>query len=80
MFHYMSGFATKIHGRTFENSIGGLLAPGSRFLTSTIREPIGVIGQVIPFNFPLLMCSWKLAPALTAGNTGIDINSIWQVL
>lgn len=73
MFHYMAGFATKIHGRTFDNSIGGLLAPGARFLTSTIKEPIGVVGQIIPWNFPLLMAAWKLAPALAAGNTGASV-------
>ena len=52
MFYYMSGWATKIHGRTFDNSIPGIIAPGARFLTSTIKEPIGVIGQVSESQFP----------------------------
>jgi phenylacetaldehyde dehydrogenase len=72
IFHYMSGWTTKIHGRTFPNSVAGLIAPASaRFLTSTLKEPIGVIGQVIPWNFPLLMAAWKLAPALACGNVSV---------
>ncbi len=43
--------------------------PGSEFLSYTLREPIGVVGQIIPWNFPLLMAAWKLAPALAAGCT-----------
>src|SRR5699024_389857 len=39
------------------------------YLTLILKEPIGVVGQVIPWNFPLLMAAWKLAPALAAGNT-----------
>jgi phenylacetaldehyde dehydrogenase len=61
MFRYMAGWATKISGKTFNFS-----TPGA-FHSYTLREPIGVVGQIIPWNFPLLMAAWKLAPALAAG-------------
>ncbi|MEU0110585.1 aldehyde dehydrogenase family protein [Streptomyces sp. NPDC006251] len=64
-FHYMSGWATKIEGNTIPMSSA---APG-RFLSFTQREPIGVVGQIVPWNYPLLMAAWKLAPALAAGCT-----------
>ncbi|ODV83778.1 hypothetical protein CANARDRAFT_9340 [[Candida] arabinofermentans NRRL YB-2248] len=48
---------------------GELVDTGSGYLTYTKREPIGVCGQIIPWNFPLLMFSWKIGPALAAGNT-----------
>ncbi len=67
MFHYMSGWATKIEGKVIP--ISALAAPGMDFLSITRPEPIGVVGQIIPWNFPLLMAAWKLAPALTAGCT-----------
>jgi len=67
MFHYMSGWATKIEGKQI--SISALAAPGSDFFSVTRPEPIGVVGQIIPWNFPLLMAAWKLAPALTTGCT-----------
>ena len=60
-FQYMAGWATKIDGRTMT-----LSAPGT--FAYTLREPAGVCGQIIPWNFPLLMAAWKLAPALAAGN------------
>ena len=63
MFHYMAGWATKIEGNTIPISMPG------KFLAYTLREPVGVIGQIIPWNFPLLMAAWKLAPALAAGCT-----------
>ena len=43
--------------------------PGARYLAYTLREPVGVVGQIIPWNFPLLMAAWKLGPALAAGCT-----------
>ena len=58
MFRYMAGWATKITGSTIPLSF-----PGD-FLSYTVREPVGVVGQIIPWNFPLLMAAWKLAPAL----------------
>jgi phenylacetaldehyde dehydrogenase len=67
MFRYMAGWATKICGQTFPISVP--YAPGSEFLSYTLREPIGVVGQIIPWNFPLLMAAWKLGPALAAGCT-----------
>jgi phenylacetaldehyde dehydrogenase len=66
LFHYMAGWATKIEGNTIPISVP--YAPGARFHAFTLREPVGVVGQIIPWNFPLLMAAWKLGPALTAGN------------
>jgi acyl-CoA reductase-like NAD-dependent aldehyde dehydrogenase len=60
-FEYFAGWATKIEGETIP-------VPGE-MLNYTLREPLGVCGQIIPWNFPLLMAAWKLAPALAAGNT-----------
>lgn len=68
-FRYMAGWATKIEGATIDVSIGG--APGSKINAYTRREPVGVVGQIIPWNFPLAMAAWKLAPALAAGCTCI---------
>src|SRR5207237_4495937 len=42
---------------------------GAKFFAYTKREPVGVVGQIIPWNFPLLMAAWKLGPALATGNT-----------
>jgi len=42
--------------------------PGANFHSYTLREPVGVVGQIIPWNFPLLMAAWKLGPALATGN------------
>jgi phenylacetaldehyde dehydrogenase len=66
MFHYMAGWATKIEGNTINISVPYM--PGASFHSYTLREPLGVIGQIIPWNFPLLMAAWKLGPALAAGN------------
>jgi len=62
-FEFYAGLATKIHGETMS-------VPANSF-SYVLREPIGVCGQIIPWNFPLLMATWKLAPALAAGNTVI---------
>jgi len=67
LFRYMAGWATKIHGRTFPISVP--YAPGAQFFAYTQREPVGVVGQIIPWNFPLLMAAWKLGPALATGCT-----------
>jgi len=67
LFHYMAGWATKIEGNTISISVP--YAPGANFHSYTLREPIGVVGQIIPWNFPLLMAAWKLGPALAAGCT-----------
>jgi phenylacetaldehyde dehydrogenase len=66
LFHYMAGWATKIEGNTIPISVP--YAPGARFHAFTTREPVGVVGQIIPWNFPLLMAAWKLGPALATGN------------
>src|SRR3954462_12002895 len=59
-FEFYGGLATKIHGETMQ-------VPANS-LSFVLREPIGVCGQIIPWNYPLLMAAWKLAPALAAGN------------
>jgi len=66
-FRYMAGWATKIEGSTFDTSIHG--PPGVKFHTYTAREPVGVVAQIIPWNFPLSMAAWKLGPALATGCT-----------
>ena len=63
MFRYMGGWATKITGKTLA------LSAGQNFHSYTLREPIGVVAQIIPWNFPLLMAAWKLAPAMACGCT-----------
>jgi len=65
-FRYYAGMTTKIHGETIDISVP--YAPGAEFLDFTLREPMGVVGQIIPWNFPLLMATWKLGVALAAGN------------
>lgn len=62
-FQYYAGWATKIEGRTVPVS-----SPGE-YHAYILREPVGVAGQIIPWNFPLLMAAWKLAPALACGCT-----------
>ncbi len=64
---YMSGWATKISGQTLDVSIA--MPPGARYRAMTFKEPVGVVGAIIPWNFPLLMAVWKIAPALAAGCT-----------
>jgi phenylacetaldehyde dehydrogenase len=66
LFRYMAGWTTKIEGTTVP--ISALPAPGE-YLAYTLREPVGVVGQIIPWNFPLLMAAWKLGPALACGCT-----------
>src|SRR6267154_1573713 len=67
MFRYMAGWATKIEGNTIPLSVP--YTPGAKYLAYTLREPVGVVGQIIPWNFPLLMAAWKLGPALATGCT-----------
>ncbi len=61
VFRYFAGWATKIHGET--------LALRENAFTFTLRQPVGVVGAIVPWNFPFLLASWKLGPALAAGNT-----------
>jgi len=58
---YYAGWATKIHGETV-NTL-------ETAFTYTLREPVGVVGMIVPWNFPLLLASWKVGPALACGNT-----------
>jgi len=60
-FHYFSGWASKLTGETTSVS--------PAYFTYTLREPLGVVGAIIPWNFPMIMVGWKAAPALAAGNT-----------
>ena len=64
VFRYMAGWATKIEGSTIPIS-----SPQGKYFAYTLREPVGVVGQIIPWNFPLIMAAWKLAPALAVGCT-----------
>jgi aldehyde dehydrogenase (NAD+) len=61
VFRYYAGWATKIHGETVNTS--------NNAFTYTLREPVGVVGAIVAWNFPLLLASWKLGPALACGNT-----------
>jgi len=61
---YYAGWATKIEGNTIPIS-----AQGGNFLAYTLREPVGVVGQIIPWNFPMVMATLKLGPALATGCT-----------
>lgn len=63
IFRYYAGWATKISGET--------IPVRGPFFNYTLREPVGVVGAITPWNFPLLLASWKIAPALAAGNTVI---------
>lgn len=60
-FRYYGGWATKIEGETINAN--------KNFFVYTLREPVGVVGQIIPWNFPMLMAAWKWGPALACGNT-----------
>jgi acyl-CoA reductase-like NAD-dependent aldehyde dehydrogenase len=64
MFRYFAGWTTKLHGKVIPVSAGN-------FLTYTRHEPVGVCAGIIPWNYPLMMAAWKLAPALACGNTMI---------
>ena len=63
VFRYYAGWATKIHGETINSRPNAF--------TYTLREPVGVVAAIVPWNFPLLLASWKIAPALATGNTVI---------
>ncbi len=60
-FQYYAGWADKIHGET--------IPVKGNYLTYTLREPVGVVAAIVPWNFPLLLAAWKVAPALACGNT-----------
>ncbi|PCI33969.1 MAG: aldehyde dehydrogenase [Alphaproteobacteria bacterium] len=64
---YMAGWPTKITGHTLPLSVP--YAPDAKFMGYTLKEPVGVVGQIIPWNFPVLMVAWKIGPALATGCT-----------
>jgi phenylacetaldehyde dehydrogenase len=64
---YMAGWATKIHGETFSPSVP--YVPGADFFSYTLREPVGVVGAITPWNVPLGQAIWKVAPVLATGCT-----------
>ncbi|PYU30967.1 MAG: betaine-aldehyde dehydrogenase [Acidobacteria bacterium] len=72
VFRYFAGWATKIHGET--------VPVRGPFLHYTLREPLGVVAAIVPWNFPLLLASWKVAPALAAGNTVVLKPASWTPL
>ena len=72
VFRYYAGWATKIHGET--------VPVKGPFLNYTLREPLGVVAAIVPWNFPLLLASWKVAPALAAGNTVVLKPASWTPL
>jgi aldehyde dehydrogenase (NAD+) len=63
-YRYYAGWATKIHGSTIP-----LSSAGNNYFNYTLREPVGVVGAIIPWNYPLMMAAWKLGAALACGNT-----------
>lgn len=63
---YFAGWASKIHGETIPVSVP---IPGSRFFGYTVKEPVGIVAAIIPWNVPVMLSIWKLAPALAAGCT-----------
>ncbi|MFY9529473.1 MAG: betaine-aldehyde dehydrogenase [Candidatus Acidiferrales bacterium] len=72
VFRYYAGWATKIHGET--------VPVRGPFLNYTLREPLGVVAAIVPWNFPLLLASWKVAPALATGNTVVLKPASWTPL
>jgi len=72
VFRYYAGWATKIHGET--------VPVRGPFLHYTLREPVGVVAAIVPWNFPLLLATWKVAPALAAGNTVVLKPAPWTSL
>jgi 5-carboxymethyl-2-hydroxymuconic-semialdehyde dehydrogenase len=71
-FEYYAGVVTELHGRSFQ--------VGDEFLNYTIRKPVGVAGLIMPWNAPLMLSSWRIAPALAAGNTVVLKPAEWSPL
>ncbi len=63
-YRYYAGWADKIHGK--------VIPVDGNLFTYTRHEPVGVCGQVVPWNFPLLMQAWKFGPALACGNNNVS--------
>jgi phenylacetaldehyde dehydrogenase len=64
---YMAGWATKIYGDSIDLSFG--FPPGTKYQAIVRRQPVGVVGAIVPWNFPLMIAIWKIAPALACGCT-----------
>jgi 5-carboxymethyl-2-hydroxymuconic-semialdehyde dehydrogenase len=71
-FEYYAGVITELHGRSFQ--------VGDEFLNYTIRKPVGVAGMIMPWNAPLMLSTWRIAPALAAGNTVVLKPAEWSPL
>ena len=71
-FEYYAGVITELHGRSFQ--------VGEEFVNYTIRKPVGVAGQIMPWNAPLMLSTWRIAPALAAGNTIVLKPAEWSPL
>jgi 5-carboxymethyl-2-hydroxymuconic-semialdehyde dehydrogenase len=71
-FEYYAGVVTELHGRSFQD--------GDEFLNYTIRKPVGVAGLIMPWNAPLMLSTWRIAPALAAGNTIVLKPAEWSPL
>jgi 5-carboxymethyl-2-hydroxymuconic-semialdehyde dehydrogenase len=71
-FEYYAGVVTELHGRSFQ--------VGDEFLNYTIRKPVGVAGLIMPWNAPLMLSTWRIAPALAAGNTVVLKPAEWSPL
>ena len=71
-FEYYAGVITELHGRSFQ--------VGEEFVNYTIRKPVGVAGQIMPWNAPLMLSTWRIAPALAAGNTVVLKPAEWSPL
>jgi len=67
VWRYMAGWPSKIEGKTLP--VSGALMPDQQYAAFSLREPIGVVGAIVAWNFPLVLASWKCAPALAAGCT-----------
>jgi 5-carboxymethyl-2-hydroxymuconic-semialdehyde dehydrogenase len=71
-FEYYAGVISELHGRSFQ--------VGDEFLNYTIRKPVGVAGLIMPWNAPLMLSTWRIAPALAAGNTVVLKPAEWSPL
>src|SRR5450432_2332503 len=71
-FEYYAGVITELHGRSFQ--------AGDEFINYTIRKPVGVAGMIMPWNAPLMLSTWRIAPALAAGNTVVLKPAEWSPL
>jgi 5-carboxymethyl-2-hydroxymuconic-semialdehyde dehydrogenase len=71
-FEYYAGVVTELHGRSFQ--------VGDEFINYTVHKPVGVAGLIMPWNAPLMLSSWRIAPALAAGNTVVLKPAEWSPL